>query len=1111
MVRLNKTFVKIFSIFFIIIMSCSCSVVTELLSFLEKPKNEKNDTKTPENPGNPDTQNPDTPDNPDTKNPDVTTDDSADDFYKVKGEINGTDIKNLRQQIKDGKITKLDLSDAIIVSGGEAYFESDGKSYKTSDNVISDYMFELCENLKSVILPSSVTSIGKRAFCRTGLTKIEFPDNITALGYDSFAYCASLETVIVGKNVTSFAQGVFFSSPVKHAYIKAASPASISSYLFSSTPTIHVYSPALEDYQKTSWSQFGTLTGYLEELYPDDMDSSLTMRSTIQTYFVDNACTKLKPAFAKMSDAELTKTMREGEMKDYIINIALKIKNDDWEDYEKEFRIHEYKAYSDANYWNGKLKASGGSYMANPTGIYTIDENPLYVFVESEIPDDATLYFTGCTANSLIGNAKSGTMLHRGLNVINSVRDALYYVLYTADTQSMTKKLSEWPSVKIHIEGGIVNGYYDVSRHTDSDYEQILNKAGFDLFTVKGEESLFNFKTETYKKYWPSSIENSIRWFDSLTVREKEVMGFCESVASGKRANEPLYLTGGDSIFPVYYNNPNFAIQGKETDAGYANSSNYRTSYNSAGCCSASFDTNRNDFDDWCAAHECGHNNQSAINLEGCGEVSNNLFSNIIRFSNGITTTSGSEVSENFNDYAKHVPFFKRDIWSMTRMYWQLYLYYHLAQKNTSFYPELFKAFREDPMKLWTDSNRSSLKFVRKVCEVAQEDLTDFFTIWGLLEPCEIYVDDYSSGIIRVSQEDVDAAIAEISKYPKKNREILFIEDRVQKVPQTNYLIKTEPGNERKNAGSKGKYGDLGQFSDYLSENFVRSSYTYVQSGISVAMEGSGGVGFLIYDDKSKPVFGSNSRNFTLPESLGEDAAKNLGTKYKIYSVDADGTLHKVNSSGNGDESVEVLQAGTLSTVLHSSVIKAKIKGPLNGTDVKYLRTLINERNLISIDFSKASFVSGGEVYYTIEDSNGKIKEYTTSDNKISDYSFVKCKNLTKVILPSSVTALGRQAFCNTGLTEIEIPEGVVSLGYDCFGSCSSLQKITIASTVTTMSQGVFWECPKITEVYLKPLVPPKVGAYIFGKKPAVHVPAEAVEAYTENKWAGCTEFIGDL
>ena len=386
-------------------------------------------------------------------------------------------------------------------------------------------------------------------------------------------------------------------------------------------------------------------------------------------------------------------------------------------------------------------------------------------------------------------------------------------------------------------------------------------------------------------------------------------------------------------------------------------------------------------------------------------------------------------------------------------MYWQLYLYYHLAQKNTSFYPELFKAFRADPMKLWTDSNRSSLKFVRKVCEIAQEDLTDFFTIWGLLEPCEIYVDDYSSGIIRVSQEDVDAAIAEISKYPKKNREILFIEDRVQKVPQTNYLIQTEPGNERKNAGSKGKYGDLGQFSDYLSENFVRSSYTYVHSGTSVAMEGTGGVGFLIYDDKGKLVFGSNSRNFTLPESLGEDAAKNLGTKYKIYSVDADGTLHKVNSSRNGDESVEVLQAGTLSTV----------------------------------------------------------KEYTTSDNKISDYSFVKCKNLTKVILPSSVTALGRQAFCNTGLTEIEIPEGVVSLGYDCFGSCSSLQKITIASTVTTMSQGVFWECPKITEVYVKPLVPPKVGAYIFGKKPAVHVPAEAVEAYIEKKWAGCTEFIGDL
>ena len=69
-------------------------------------------------------------------------------------------------------------------------------------------------------------------------------------------------------------------------------------------------------------------------------------------------------------------------------------------------------------------------------------------------------------------------------------------------------------------------------------------------------------------------------------------------------------------------------------------------------------------------------------------------------------------------------------------MYYSLYLYYHQAQKNTSFYPELFKALRNDPLSIYeSNSNNSLLKFVRKVCEVAQEDLTDFFTVYGFFEP----------------------------------------------------------------------------------------------------------------------------------------------------------------------------------------------------------------------------------------------------------------------------------------------------------------------------------------------------------------------------------------
>ncbi|MBQ4002929.1 MAG: hypothetical protein II600_03035, partial [Bacteroidaceae bacterium] len=60
-------------------------------------------------------------------------------------------------------------------------------------------------------------------------------------------------------------QGVFYNSAVKDAYVKALTPPSISAYLFSSNPTIHVYARALAAYQASAGAEFGTLVGDLDE------------------------------------------------------------------------------------------------------------------------------------------------------------------------------------------------------------------------------------------------------------------------------------------------------------------------------------------------------------------------------------------------------------------------------------------------------------------------------------------------------------------------------------------------------------------------------------------------------------------------------------------------------------------------------------------------------------------------------------------------------------------------------------------------------------------------------------------------------------------------------
>ena len=1019
----------------------------------------------------------------------LTTSDAK---LKVTGSINGTDVKLIREWVSKGTVTSLDLSGVNIVSGGVAYYNS----YKTEDNVIGACMFQDCTKLKTILLPTNIKSIKIYAFSGSGITKVDIPNSVTSIGEDAFAYCSSLTTVILGNRCNRLERGIFFASSVTKAYVKLVTPPTVPPYLFSSNPTIYVYTSSLSDYRSSDWKDCGSIVGNLERTYPMEPDPYTTAKTKCGDFFEDAACTQLKPEYQAMSDEDLTAALNEVNMPEIMIATALKVKNDSWAKYEQDFRIHSYKAYSDANYWNNKMKSTGGSYMGNPTGIYAKnDGDEIYVFVDSDIPSDATLYFAGCVENQLIYSAKTGYKLVKGLNIIDGTKDALYYIVYTADTKSMKKTLDQWPEIKIHIEGGVVNGYYDVSRHSDADYQAILKAATHKRFTVRGGQSLYHFKTASFKSAFPKSVDKSICWFDSVAVWQKELMGMCESVATGKRAGAPFYLTGGDAIFPIYYNNPNFAIEGEEGDDGYANSTDYRTSYNSLNCIKNCLVATNPNMDDNCAGHECGHNNQGAINLEGGTEVSNSLFAFYIIFHDGLNTPTGAAMSSVFEDFARHEPYYFRSGGNQFRMYWQLYLYYHMAQKDTSFYPRLFKALREDPLSLYNSSNNRNggLKFVRKVCEIAQEDLTDFFTVWGFFEPIKpTTIEDYGLHNIAVTQADINSTKAAIAKYPKKNREILFIDDRIEYMPTTDYLA-TKAGQKRGGSDQVGQCGDVGQFTSFLPGASKPSDYYYLQADSLYALEGEGGLGFLMLDTDGNMKYAANAKNFCVPKSVGTD--------WTLYSYDEGGVLREVPKVAGGDEYVDVLGAGRLTSKLSDVAIKATIKGKVNGTDLKYLRKLVTEGNLSSINLQNAQIVAGGVAYY---------QSYKTVLNVMGECAFQNFKKLISINLPSTLTQIGSNAFSGSGLKMIEIPDKVTTIGGDAFAYCDQLTTVVVGERVKTMNQGVFYSS-NVKNAYVKAHTPPSVADYLFSSKPIIHVYSSDLAAYKASRWAEFGTIVGDL
>ena len=137
---------------------------------------------------------------------------------KIVGKINSTDLKFIREMAgsdfnrekTDGKLSILDLSEAKIVAGGDAYVQY-GDNHYTSNDKLGDYAFVDCSGLTSMTIPSGVTSIGEGTFCDcSGLTSLTIPSGVTSISDYAFSGCSGLTSLTIPSGVTSIGDYVFY-------------------------------------------------------------------------------------------------------------------------------------------------------------------------------------------------------------------------------------------------------------------------------------------------------------------------------------------------------------------------------------------------------------------------------------------------------------------------------------------------------------------------------------------------------------------------------------------------------------------------------------------------------------------------------------------------------------------------------------------------------------------------------------------------------------------------------------------------------------------------------------------------------------------------------------
>ena len=86
------------------------------------------------------------------------------------------------------------------------------------------------------------------------------------------------------------------------------------------------------------------------------------------------------------------------------------------------------------------------------------------------------------------------------------------------------------------------------------------------------------------------------------------------------------------------------------------------------------------------------------------------------------------------------------------------------------------------------------------------------------------------------------------------------------------------------------------------------------------------------------------------------------------------------------------------------------------------------------------------------------------------------------------------------GLTFVNIPNSVISVGYKAFSGCTSLTSVTIGSGVNSISERAFAKCSILEDVYCYALnVPNTVNDAFDDSYPenaTLHVPDESLDAY---------------
>ena len=434
--------------------------------------------------------------------------------------------------------------------------------------------------------------------------------------------------------------------------------------------------------------------------------------------------------------------------------------------YDKTYRAAKYEAYPSPRALDKALKLGDGlSRYENITGI-CLEAGEHVVLVGSTGGKELSLLIPDWMRKP--AKDSKGWGLHRqeiglkeGVNLIRVEKGGNVYVSYFDDHAEQA------PKVSMHFPTGKVNGFFDTSKHTNADWDRLLDQAVSPIMDARGKHIQVAYPVEWFNVYTRGKGVELINNYDALLHSHYTLLGLVKY----KKVPKNRILARVNFHYYMFRDRDGVAYLGNKGTMRMV--ADPKVVIAGDPC--------------WGFCHEVGHVLQlrPQITWGGMTEVSCNIFTMYTVTAMGNKSRLAAQKNyakarkKTIEARPKQSFLADKDVFNRLVPFWQLHLYFKRNGKP-DFYADVMEEMRRRPdAGRGNESIRNQFQFVKICCDVAKLDLTDFFDKWGFFWVGEITLNDYGEYRYKITQQMVDDTKSYIAskKYKKPAEDITLIED----------------------------------------------------------------------------------------------------------------------------------------------------------------------------------------------------------------------------------------------------------------------------------------------------------------------------------------------